>query len=137
MWFAGVSRVSAGAEPLAALNALANALRHVAPVQVLCDLTDIRAHANLRSPFSDCPAIFLYETYPGGVGFSEKLFTHHERLLEAAISLLSDCPCTAGCPSCVGSALEAGAHGKQSALHLAHMALGKEFKEEGQMDKAS
>ena len=121
----------------AALNALANAMRQVAPVQVLCDLTDIRAHANLRSPFSDRPAIFLYETYPGGVGFSEKLFTHHGRLLEAAISLLSDCPCTAGCPSCVGTALESGARGKQGALHLAHLALGLPYnQDDGSIEEA-
>ncbi|MDP7639139.1 MAG: DEAD/DEAH box helicase [Candidatus Hydrogenedentes bacterium] len=109
----------------AALNALANALRQVAPVQVLCDPTDIRAHANLRSPFSDKPSIYLYETYPGGVGFSEKLYTHHERLLEAAVSLLKDCSCKEGCPSCIGSALEGGEYRKKGALKLAGLALGR------------
>ena len=107
----------------AALNALANTLRQVAPVQVLCDPTDIRAYANLKSTFFEKPTIFLYESYPGGVGFSEKLFTHHSRLLEAAISLLTDCACQEGCPSCVGPALEAGEHGKAGALKLARIAL--------------
>jgi len=107
-----------------ALNALANALRQVAPVQVLCDVTDIRAHADLKSTFSERPSIVLYETYPGGVGFSEKLFTHHQRLLESAVSLLSDCGCKEGCPSCVGPALETGQHGKSGALNLARIALG-------------
>ena len=106
-----------------ALNALANTLRQVAPVQVLCDLTDIHAYADLRSPFSDCPTIYLYESYPGGVGFSEKIYFHHTRLLEAAISLLSECACKEGCPSCVGPALEIGAHGKRGALTLARHAL--------------
>jgi DEAD/DEAH box helicase domain-containing protein len=106
-----------------ALHALANTLRQVAPVQVLCDPTDIRAKAMLRAPFSDHPAVYLYETYPGGVGFSEKLYTHHERMLEAAISLLSGCVCQEGCPSCVGPALEVGTHGKTGALALAKMAL--------------
>jgi len=110
----------------AALTALGNALRQVAPVQVMCDLTDIRAQANLKSPFSGLPAIFLYESYPGGVGFSEKLFTHHERLLSAAISLLDECRCKEGCPSCVGSALEVGHYGKSGALQLARMAIGHE-----------
>lgn len=108
----------------ASLNALGNALRQVAPVQVMCDLSDIRAHANLKSPFSDKPTIYLYETYPGGVGFSDKLLTHHARLFQAAISLLSDCVCKEGCPSCVGSALESGGHGKQGALQLANLAIG-------------
>ena len=107
-----------------ALNALANTLRQVAPVQVLCDPTDIRAQAMLRAPFSDKPAIYLYETYPGGVGFSEKLFTHHQRLIEATVALLKQCPCKEGCPSCVGPALEVGEHGKSGALRLARLALG-------------
>lgn len=107
-----------------ALNALANALKQVAPVQVLCDPSDIRAQAMLRSPVGELPTIYLYEKYPGGVGISEKLFSHHQRLLEAAVSLLADCPCAEGCPSCVGSVLETGMHGKDGALRLVRMALG-------------
>lgn len=113
-----------------ALNALAYTLRQVAPVQVLCDPMDIRAQAMLRAPVSERPSIFLYETYPGGVGFAGKLFAHHRRLLEAAISLLSGCRCREGCPSCVGPALEAGQHGKPGALQLARLALGEPVPEE-------
>lgn len=105
-----------------ALHALANTLRQVAPVQVLCDPSDVRAQAMLRAPMTQKPTIFLYETYPGGVGFSEKLFHHHHRMVDAAISLLSDCPCKEGCPSCVGPALEVGTHGKPGALKLAKLA---------------
>ena len=91
---------------------------------VLCDPSDIRAQPMVRAPFSGQPSIYLYEVYPGGVGFSDKLYTHHRRLLEAAISLLTECPCKEGCPSCVGTALEAGNHGKDTALKLARAALG-------------
>lgn len=112
-----------------ALSGLANTLRQVAPVQVLCDPTDIRAQGMLRAPFSELPTIYLYETYPGGVGFSEKLFTHHRRLFEAAISLISGCTCKAGCPSCTGPSLEVGAHGKRGALKLARMALDANYTE--------
>ena len=81
----------------------------------------------LTRPVPDCafsskPTIYIYETYPGGVGFSEKLFTHHDRLLEAATDLLKDCPCTDGCPSCVGPATTAGMHGKQGAVKLLELA---------------
>ncbi len=105
-----------------ALNGLANGLRQVAPVQVMCDLADIRAQAMVREPVSEKPAIFLYETWPGGVGFSDKLYQHHDRMLAAAVSLLSRCGCREGCPSCVGPALEAGLHGKTGALQLARLA---------------
>ncbi len=107
-----------------ALNGLANTLRQVAPVQVMCDLTDIRAKAMLRAPVSEKPTVFLYETYPGGVGLGEKLCHHHEPLLRSAVSLISDCFCKEGCPSCVGSPLEIGTHGKSGAVALAKLALG-------------
>jgi len=107
-----------------ALNGLANTMRQVAPVQVLCDVTDIRSEAMVRAPGTQLPTIFLYETYPGGVGFSDKLFTHHKQLLEAAASLIAECECLEGCPSCVGPALEVGEHGKSGALNRARIALG-------------
>ena len=106
-----------------ALHALANALRQVAPVHVVCDPSDILATARLRAPGSEKPSLFLYERYPGGVGYSDKLFTHHDRVLEAAIALLSGCPCRDGCPSCVGPAMETGTRGKSGALLLAGIAL--------------
>lgn len=117
-------RFEMGEEELGeALNALANTLRQVAPVQVLCDPSDIRALGMVRAPLTGKPSIYLYETYPGGVGFSEKLCAHHDRLLEAAVALLEECPCVTGCPSCVGPALEAGTHAKTGALRLARHAL--------------
>lgn len=109
-----------------ALQGLANTLRQVAPVQVMCDPTDIRASAMLRAPFSENPTIYLYESYPGGVGMSEKLYHHHKPLLMAAISLISGCPCVDGCPSCVGPKLEVGEHSKKGSVQLARMALGME-----------
>lgn len=107
-----------------ALHGLANTMRQVAPVNVLCDPSDIRALGMMRAPFTQKPTIHLYETYPGGVGFSDKLFTHAQRLLESAVSLISGCECKEGCPSCVGPALDVGAHGKKGALALARFALG-------------
>ncbi|MBI4557991.1 MAG: DEAD/DEAH box helicase [Candidatus Hydrogenedentes bacterium] len=105
------------------LHALANTLRQVAPVQVLCDPSDLRASGVFRAPFSAKPTVYLYETYPGGVGFSEKLYSHHDQMLRAAISLISGCRCSEGCPSCVGPTLEVGKHGKGGALKLARLAL--------------
>jgi DEAD/DEAH box helicase domain-containing protein len=108
-----------------ALHALANALRQVAPVHVVCDPSDILATFMLRAPESQKPSVFLYERYPGGVGYSEKLYHHYESLVRAASTLLTDCSCKSGCPSCVGPALETGTHGKAGALLLAELALNK------------
>jgi len=120
-----------------ALHGLANTLRQVAPVQVMCDPTDIRDTAMLRAPFSERPVIYLYESHPGGVGFAEKLYNHHERMLQAAISLIAGCGCKEGCPSCVGPGLEIGEHGKSGALKLAKMALGQDIEAETKQAKTA
>ncbi|MBN2311453.1 MAG: DEAD/DEAH box helicase [Candidatus Hydrogenedentes bacterium] len=106
-----------------ALHGLANTLRQVAPVQVLCDPTDVYGQGMVCAPFSERPSIYLYEKYPGGVGISDKLFSHHGRLLAAAVSLITGCDCKEGCPSCVGPSLEVGEHGKRGAVQLARLAL--------------
>ena len=47
-------------------------------------------------------AIFLYDRYPGGLGYSERGYTLMEELLGAALRMVEECPCEMGCPSCVG-----------------------------------
>jgi DEAD/DEAH box helicase domain-containing protein len=100
------------------LQGLAYALHHVAAVFVMCDPADIRAVPMLRAPHTGHPALFIYDNYPGGVGLSEKLFAIHDELLEAAAELIRNCPCTDGCPSCVGPPTEAGVGAKAAALAL-------------------
>ncbi len=64
------------------------------------------------------PHIFIYDSYPGGIGLSEPLFRLHERLLGEAESLIGACECRDGCPSCVGPAGEVGSRGKEVALAI-------------------
>jgi DEAD/DEAH box helicase domain-containing protein len=101
-----------------ALRATANVLGNVAPFYVMADPADLRTIPMIRATFSKRPTIYIYDAYPGGVGFSRKLFYVHEDLLSAAKNLIMECACTAGCPSCVGPAEETGEKGKISALKL-------------------
>jgi hypothetical protein len=64
------------------------------------------------------PNIYLYDKYPGGVGLSEPLFRMSASLLEKTQSLIANCPCPAGCPSCVGPVGEVGEKGKAVALEI-------------------
>lgn len=107
-----------------ALKAVANLVGHVAPLFIMADPGDIVALPMVRSPFSDLPTVYVYERYPGGVGFSLKLFQAHEQILRDAARLLDECACESGCPSCAGPVLEIGEKGKRSARHL--LALGFE-----------
>jgi DEAD/DEAH box helicase domain-containing protein len=50
------------------------------------------------------PNLYIYDAYPGGIGFSEPLFRLSRVLLERTRELIRACPCENGCPSCVGPA---------------------------------
>jgi DEAD/DEAH box helicase domain-containing protein len=69
------------------------------------------------------PNIFVYDNYPGGIGLSEPLFRLHDRLIAESLTLIENCPCFDGCPSCVGPAGEVGSKGKEVALHLLRLAM--------------
>jgi DEAD/DEAH box helicase domain-containing protein len=113
-----------GDELQGGLWAVGNLLVNVAPLFLLCDPRDVRAVAQVKSPFTGQPTVFLYENHPGGVGFSDRLFAEHERLLTAARALARACPCESGCPSCVGPANELSGDPKAAALALLARATG-------------
>jgi DEAD/DEAH box helicase domain-containing protein len=64
------------------------------------------------------PTLFLYDNYPGGMGFSHQLFDDTHVLLEKTMKLISRCECGFGCPSCVGPTKEVGEKSKEVALAL-------------------
>jgi len=100
------------------LRALANILRNVVPLWVMCDPKDIRTFPQVKSPFSEKPTIYVYDNYPGGVGFSEKIFQLSRDIFKASEEIIKGCGCADGCPSCVGPKMEVGEEGKQAALRL-------------------
>ncbi len=85
-----------------ALTGLSNILANAAPVFLMCDPRDIKVVYEVRSSFSKRPAIYIYDSYPGGVGFGNKLFELHEELFLLAYRMIKNCSCEYGCPSCVG-----------------------------------
>ena len=107
------------------------ALRQVAQLLLMSDRHDIglaihgvegRApapHPGTASPADEEePSIFIYDNYPGGIGFSEPLFGLHDRLLAHTRALIERCPCDAGCPACVGPVGRSGPRAKPVALAL-------------------
>ena len=94
---------SLGRETLeAGLQGMAHSLRHIASLRLMCDPRDLGSVAEVRSVTTQLPTVTVYEVYPGGVGFSPRLYELHHELLVDAAQLVRDCPCAAGCPSCVG-----------------------------------
>jgi DEAD/DEAH box helicase domain-containing protein len=64
------------------------------------------------------PTLFVYDNYPGGMGFSHQLFDDSQKVLEETLRLISRCECPSGCPSCVGPVKEVGEKSKEVALAL-------------------
>jgi DEAD/DEAH box helicase domain-containing protein len=67
---------------------------------------------------TDEPRIFVYDNYPGGIGFSQPLFKMHADLIVRTRELIASCPCESGCPSCVGPVGDTGPMAKNVALEL-------------------
>ena len=113
-------------------------MKHIATLLLMCDGHDIGLSINAgdksragrtarpaaQADDSDTPRIFIYDAYPGGIGFSAPLFTMHVELLTRTRELIAGCPCENGCPSCVGPIGETGPLAKTVALrildHLLH-----------------
>jgi DEAD/DEAH box helicase domain-containing protein len=64
------------------------------------------------------PNLYLYDAYPGGIGFSEPLFRAHDMLIHKTRELISACACDEGCPSCVGPAGDLAPRAKEAALAI-------------------
>jgi DEAD/DEAH box helicase domain-containing protein len=108
---------------------LAFAMKQVAQLLLMCDRQDLGLSIGAGDEGAvtdsahvpddlDEPRIFLYDSYPGGIGFSEPLFGMHDTLLSETRRLIAGCPCDHGCPTCVGPAGESGARAKAVALAI-------------------
>ncbi len=119
---------------------LLHALESMAALLLMCDRRDIGTAvgerpggASSEAAWQDAPAairnpsemqeffepnLYLYDAYPGGIGFSEPLFRACELLLRKTRELIEGCPCESGCPSCVGPAGEKSERVKEAALAI-------------------
>jgi DEAD/DEAH box helicase domain-containing protein len=94
---------------------LSFAMRHLAQLLLMCDGHDIGISIDTEEK---SPRIFIYDNYPGGIGFSEPLYRMHHELLEGTRRLISECECENGCPGCVGPVGNTGPLAKAAALRI-------------------
>jgi DEAD/DEAH box helicase domain-containing protein len=120
---------------------LLHALESVATLLLMCDRRDLGTAIGERPPHANSesdlivlpteedtvsanareffePNLYLYDAYPGGIGFSEPLFCAHDLLMQKTRELISFCVCEQGCPSCVGPAGDLAPRAKQAALAI-------------------
>jgi DEAD/DEAH box helicase domain-containing protein len=113
------------AEKQGGLIGLANVLRTISALRLMCDPRDLGiALTDHLTDSSYEPNLFIYDNYPGGIGQSAPLFKMSDVLLRGAAELLACCPCEAGCPSCVGPVGEVGERGKEAAGRILTKLIG-------------
>ncbi|MDQ3850240.1 MAG: DEAD/DEAH box helicase [Actinomycetota bacterium] len=88
---------------LGSLHAAEHAQIAVLPLLAMCDRWDIGGLSTNAHPQTGAPTIFIYDGHPGGVGITRRGFATFETLVADAHRLVFECPCEAGCPSCVQS----------------------------------
>lgn len=124
-----------GRIPAEGLWGIANVLPDVVSLFAMCDPRDLGTVVDSKNV--GVPTVFLYDKYPGGLGFANKTYHMVEEVLDAALDLIHACPCDDGCPSCVGAPLpphmqqdpdvmgKGRIPDKEAALVLLHALLGK------------
>jgi DEAD/DEAH box helicase domain-containing protein len=120
---------------------LLHALASVATLLLMCDRRDLGTAIGEKPPYPDDqeaimdavqlrhrisqdakeffePNLYLFDAYPGGIGFSEPLYGAHDILMQRTGELIVACECEAGCPSCVGPAGDLAPRAKEAALAI-------------------
>jgi DEAD/DEAH box helicase domain-containing protein len=107
LWYELGTEVLDPGFPLDALLGSLHAVEHgqiaVLPLIAMCDRWDIGGLSTNAHAQTGGPTIFIYDGHPGGVGITLQGFRMFETLVADAHRLISECPCEAGCPSCVQS----------------------------------
>jgi DEAD/DEAH box helicase domain-containing protein len=106
------------------LLGLGKLLNGLAPLLLMCDPGDLGLMVDFKSPLGEGrPTVLIYENIPGGIGYSKAIFDHTLTLLKQASDLVSSCPCSDGCPSCVGPGGEFGSGGKKQTKAILDLLL--------------
>jgi DEAD/DEAH box helicase domain-containing protein len=84
------------------LSGIATLIRSVAPFFLLCDRRDIGVEPRVRDPHFGCPALYVYDSAPGGSGLAEAIATRLPEIFAAGADRTKSCSCDSGCPSCIG-----------------------------------
>ncbi|MCK4888637.1 MAG: DUF1998 domain-containing protein, partial [Candidatus Aminicenantes bacterium] len=133
-------------DKIEAVNGIAYLMRHISAVMLMCDVKDlgVSVEDNItkepvriksgkfagsfeNSGHSFEPNIYIYDSYPNGIGFSEVLYRKGKTLMEDVLSTIEGCDCPAGCPSCVGPPIRKGGKHKEAAKFIARSLTGKVY----------
>ncbi len=85
------------------IHAAEHAAIGICPLFILCDRDDLAGISTPFHPQVKNAAVFLYDSFPGGIGLCRSAYARADQLLKQTLSIVKDCGCETGCPGCVHS----------------------------------
>lgn len=85
------------------LHAIEHAAIGILPLFTICDRWDVGGVSTAFQIDTGRPTILIYDGYPGGAGIAELGYEVADRHFATTLEVITACPCTDGCPSCVQS----------------------------------
>jgi DEAD/DEAH box helicase domain-containing protein len=114
----------AGRLPVEGLMGVRNLFVTLLAMLSMCDPADLQGTID-SSNFGRL-TLFVFDRYPGGLGFAEQGWARLDDLVEASLGHLEACECEHGCPSCVGMPILHPAQQQDPDLGRARAIPGKE-----------
>ena len=135
VWFHPPVESLAAEQVPGGIHALEHAMIGLLPLFVLAERGDVGGVSYpvypRPLPSGEGAVVFIYDGYPGGVGYVRAGAEQWERWLQATVELLGGCPCEDGCPRCVLSPKCGNGNqflDKHAALELAERMSGTRFR---------
>jgi len=116
------------------LHAVEHAAIGVLPLFAMCDRNDIGGISTPLHQDTGRPQVFIHDGHPGGVGITEHGYEIIEELWQATLDVISECPCEAGCPSCIQSP-KCGNNNEHLDKQVAQMILRGILGDKGKLDE--
>ncbi|MCP4151108.1 MAG: DEAD/DEAH box helicase [bacterium] len=134
-------------EKIEAISGISHLMRHICAVLLMCDVKDIgvavednitKTEVNRQTLKNNPnwkegamrnfePNIYIYDSYPNGIGFSEVLFERADEIFEKILDAIGRCTCERGCPSCVGPPIRSSDNQKDTAKFIISLLLDKVY----------
>jgi DEAD/DEAH box helicase domain-containing protein len=135
-------------EKIEAVSGIAHLMRHICAVMLMCDVKDLGVTVEDNITKSEIsrqsirkissleqgdllrdfePNIYIYDSFPNGIGFSEVLFEKGEEIFEKILEAVDRCNCERGCPSCVGPPIRSKDNHKDAAKFIISVLLDRVF----------
>src|SRR6185436_8465092 len=89
--------VRQGLNPVEGLSGVRNLFVTLLSMLSMCDPADLQG--TIDSSNLGRPTLFVFDRYPGGLGFSEQGWSRLDELAAGALDHLEACACGSGCPA--------------------------------------